>query len=381
MNEIPISSKGSKGGNALFSVQILRRNLEIWRVPRQPTRKVGWTDKTSYGCVFCAKHSILKGCKFFHKGALKRGGENMHFVASDTSNKMMLDLISFATVTCILDGISGSYWKEKQGRSWTPTTRPPLFLLEESRRLPVCLELLQLTFNQKICLDCTGEPVSKSINCWERLVWLIQNEETTEAVVERGNVTKKTRNSCDAEILAQQDWERPQAISVPYWILKKRRFNKIRKTCVRRFWNEQNKPYLHLKNHHDVWFVIDLEAEQNSMVFFHGTRGSVSCNDTVPAEIFTTIINMKDGSERFEKAQSKEGEASPTKKGRRDRNTPRKTSGHESQDQETLESRPLGELLSTEEVFERKTTTARSTFNANWCTKNKQNRHHSPQMW
>ena len=44
------------------------------------------------------------------------------------------------------------------------------------------------------------------------------------------------------------------------------------------------KPYLHVKNHHDMLFVIDLEAAQHSLDFYQTTNGSVLCYDTVPAE-------------------------------------------------------------------------------------------------
>ena len=57
------------------------------------------------------------------------------------------------------------------------------------------------------------------------------------------------------------------------------------------------KPYLHMKNHHDRLFVIDLEAWKNSLEFY----------DTVPFEFFTEIINLKDGSERFVKEEYKSG--------------------------------------------------------------------------
>ena len=96
------------------------------------------------------------------------------------------------------------------------------------------------------------------------------------------------------------------------------------------------KPYLHLSKHRDLLFVIDLEAAQNSSEFYQTASGSVSCYHTVPAEFLTKIININDGSERFQKAQTKDRDASPTKKSRRDRNTPRETSGHESKDREKL---------------------------------------------
>ena len=53
--------------------------------------------------------------------------------------------------------------------------------------------------------------------------------------------------------------------------------------------------------------------------------------DTVPARFLTKTTNSEGGAERFAKAQSKEREASPTKIHRRDRNTPRETSGHKPQ--------------------------------------------------
>ena len=64
------------------------------------------------------------------------------------------------------------------------------------------------------------------------------------------------------------------------------------------------KSYFHLKNHHDRLFVVDLEAAQNSLEFCQSANGSVVCYDTVPSEFLTKIINIKDGTERVEQAQS-----------------------------------------------------------------------------
>ena len=66
------------------------------------------------------------------------------------------------------------------------------------------------------------------------------------------------------------------------------------------------KPYLHMKNHHERLFVMDLEAAQNSLGFYQTANGTVLCYDTVPSEFLTKIINLKDGSERFGKEEYKE---------------------------------------------------------------------------
>ena len=39
----------------------------------------------------------------------------------------------------------------------------------------------------------------------------------------------------------EKDWEGPRTIFVPYWILKEWRFNKTRRPCASRFWNEQRR--------------------------------------------------------------------------------------------------------------------------------------------
>ena len=73
-----------------------RRNLEMWKVPRQPTKESGLSRQNKLRmCILCKKHPILNGCKNFLKGLLKKGGENMHFDASEPSEKMMIDLIQF----------------------------------------------------------------------------------------------------------------------------------------------------------------------------------------------------------------------------------------------------------------------------------------------
>ena len=91
-------------------------------------------------------------------------------------------------------------------------------------------------------------------------------------------------------------------------------------------------------------FVIDVESAQNSLDVHQPVNGCVLCCGTVPAEFFTTIIKMKDGPERFVEAQTKEREASPTKKHRRDRNMWRETSGDKSENLEPLQTRQMGEI-------------------------------------
>ena len=111
--------------------------------------------------------------------------------------------------------------------------------------------------------------------------------------------------------------ERPGTISVAYWVLKNEDTTLVSPL-------DQNpgpklKPYLHLKNHHDLLFVIDLETAQNSLEF----------------------------------SKQRKGDGAETKKRRRVRDTPKETSGHKSQDQEPLQTRQLGEIFSTAEFFGR----------------------------
>ena len=67
----------------------------------------------------------------------------------------------------------------------------------------------------------------------------------------------------------------------------------------------KHKPLIHLLNQHDLLSVLDLEATQTLLEFYQTADGSVLCYDTVPSECLPKIINIKDGSERIGKAQSK----------------------------------------------------------------------------
>ena len=60
------------------------------------------------------KRPILKGCRHFNGGELKRGGANMHFGAGDSSEKMIMDLIRSAKHFCILYGTCDYLGKIKQ---------------------------------------------------------------------------------------------------------------------------------------------------------------------------------------------------------------------------------------------------------------------------
>ena len=74
--------------------------------------------------------------------------------------------------------------------------------------------------------------------------------------------------------------------------------------------------------------VIDLEAAQNSLEFYQTANGSALCFDTIPSELFSMIINLKNGSEKFGKEEYKEEQPSPKKKSRYDHGQPRETSWH-----------------------------------------------------
>ena len=81
-----------------------------------------------------------------------------------------------------------------------------------------------------------------------------------------------------------------------------------------------------MKKHHDRLFVIDLDSAQKTIEFYKTVTGSVSCYDTLPAEFLTKIINIKDGTERFVKAQIKLREALSTKKSRPEHSQSNQTS-------------------------------------------------------
>ena len=110
------------------------------------------------------------------------------------------------------------------------------------------------------------------------------------------------------------------------------------------------KPYLHMKNHHERLFVMDLEAAQNSLGFNQTANGTVLCYDTVPSEFLTKIINLKDGSERFGKDEYLEEQVSPKKRSRHDHGQPRETSWHNTK-QETIEPRQLRAISRTAEII------------------------------
>ena len=66
-------------------------------------------------------------------------------------------------------------------------------------------------------------------------------------------------------------------------------------------------PYLCLKNHHHLMFVIELESAQKSLEFHQTGNVNVLCYDTVVAEFLTKITNIKNGTERaWEHNQMKE---------------------------------------------------------------------------
>ena len=79
------------------------------------------------------------------------------------------------------------------------------------------------------------------------------------------------------------------------------------------------KPYIHMKNHNDRWYVIALEEAQNSLDFYQTANGSVLCYITIPPEFLLKIINLKNKSVRFLKDFVKsEEEWSPSKRVKRD---------------------------------------------------------------
>ena len=113
--------------------------------------------------------------------------------------------------------------------------------------------------------------------------------------------------------------------------------------------NSKYKFCILVKDHHDQLFVIDQEATQNSQVFSQTANGSFLCHGTVPAEFFTKIINIKDGSGRFVKEDFKKKNRHQRKEVDATKDSRGKSSSHDVK-QEALETRQLGGITSKAEI-------------------------------
>ena len=120
---------------------LISKNIQI----TQKGKGMNWENKL--------RMCILKGCNRFQEGDSKRGGENMHFSASDLSIKMMMDLISsandfvvaFGTCDCLGQIYEIDWpWKwTKYGSSWSHSK-------SLGDRPSPCLDLVQLTTSQVV---------------------------------------------------------------------------------------------------------------------------------------------------------------------------------------------------------------------------------------
>ena len=95
----------------------------------------------------------------------------MQFNAGAASQKMVMELISSANDICMLGGICDYLGQRKQ------VDLESRFLLQESRKLPVCLEHLL-------------RDISHHEQAAEGNLWPILDEASTDAVVEKANVAR-----------------------------------------------------------------------------------------------------------------------------------------------------------------------------------------------
>ena len=101
--------------------------------------------------------------------------------------------------------------------------------------------------------------------------------------------------------------------------------------------NPKYKPYFHLKTHHDLLFMIDLDAAQN----FAGSLPN-SERECLMLRRSPGRVPHQDHQHQRWIRRVRESGIKRKRSIRRDRNALRETSGHESQDQETLQTRHLG---------------------------------------
>ena len=136
---------------------------------------------------FVQKHPTSKGCNNFRQGELKKGGENMHFDASDPSIKMMMAFISSANDICMLQGICDYLGKRKQDDLESRKDSASIVLVprvSETASLSRASVVDNLTDYARIAEEHLSARAS-IVECD-----LFSTRATTEAFVERANVTR-----------------------------------------------------------------------------------------------------------------------------------------------------------------------------------------------
>ena len=144
---------------------------------------------------------MLKRCRNFQKGELKRGGENMHFNAGYVSEKMIMELISSPDDICILHGICDYLGKiskdDLESRQdsasivLTPRVSETASLSRASAvdNLSDCALIAEGHFSARAS-TVESDWFANSARAAKGNLRLVPNTETTEAVVERANVTR-----------------------------------------------------------------------------------------------------------------------------------------------------------------------------------------------
>ena len=223
MSGIPIPAKGPKGGHAQFLQNAERSAAYFGKFKPQYYMYIGSGPEGTWTIEMCPddpkghwdqlakqvtevyrvqKYPILKGCSKFREGESKRGGENMHFNASDTSKKIIMDLISSVKDMCILHGICNDHGKINQGGLESRQTSASIVLsprVSETASPSPASAVDNLSDHAWIAEGHLSARASTFESDWfadsaraaEGNVWLILNEETNEAVVEKGNVTRE----------------------------------------------------------------------------------------------------------------------------------------------------------------------------------------------
>ena len=131
------------------------KDLELWKVHRQPIRKMGRTCKKSHGCISWTKTSNPERMQ-----KLPKRGKNMHFNAGAASQEMRMELISSANDICMLYGIGVFLGLMKQDDLD--------FDCSYSKSLVPCQLFTSICCVRPLrkCLVRWEKRLSTSINCW-----------------------------------------------------------------------------------------------------------------------------------------------------------------------------------------------------------------------
>ena len=223
MNEILISSKRTEGRYSAIPA-IHRKKCSVFQQVQQrfgnlrSIAKIKQDNRTlarQIANVYSVqKHPILKGCINFRKGVLKKDCENMHFDASETFIKMMMDLISSAKDKCMVFGICDDLGKINEIDIERHMFSAEVVLCSKN------LEELQTTSTTcswtfvKLCVHSRGKFLSKNIifrECfacsrWKILTaewnfWLFPNHENSCGSCRKSEGTYRQKNLLDCVTL------------------------------------------------------------------------------------------------------------------------------------------------------------------------------------